>query len=191
MFNDNVIDVESYPIVFDKLKLKMELGFLLKKYPWHPHSNQLSLVHTGEYDDPADQIYDGIGSIIKPGLDNRLNRVYQEGKEKEKFTHLHPAVKNTYFEFVINKVREFSEKPIGRIRLMMLRSKTCYSWHKDDDLIRYHVPIITNPRCFIVTEHGLYTMETEGKLYSLVSTAMHTAMNASQDDRVHLLFDTI
>lgn len=190
MFNNNVIDVESYPVVFDKLRLKMELGLLIKKYPWHPHSNQLSLVHTGEYSDPADQIYDGIGSIIKSGLDNRLNRNYIEGKEKDKFVYLHESVKGTYLETVINKVKEFSERPVGRIRLMLLKSKTCYSWHKDDDLIRYHVPIITNPRCFIVTEHGLYTMPEEGKLYSLVSTAMHTAMNASQDDRVHLLFDT-
>lgn len=187
MFNDNIIDVTATNTHFNVMRLRFELAVLLQKFNWHESAGQLNLMHTGEFTDPADQIYDGVGSLIKP---RSLNREYIEGKTRDKFIHLHDAVKGTYFETVINHVSGISARPISRVRLMMLRAKTCYSWHRDDDAVRYHIPIITNPRCFIVTEHGLYTMPRPGTLYSLVTTAMHTAMNASFEDRVHLLFDT-
>lgn len=187
MFNDNIIDVKECDVQFNAMHLRFELGLLLTKFAWHESAGQLNLMHTGKFTDPADQIYDGVGSLIKP---RSLDREYIVGKTRDQFTHLHDAVKGTYFETVINRVSSISTRPISRTRLMMLRAKTCYSWHKDDDTVRYHIPIITNPRCFIVTEHGLYTMPTVGKLYSLVTTAMHTAMNASFEDRVHLLIDT-
>ena len=187
MFNDNMIDVQECDTQFNSLRLRFELELLLSKFDWHETAGQLNLVHTGNYTDPLDQIYDGVGSLIKP---HSTNREYIDGLSRDKFIHLHDAVKGTYFETVINHVSSISPRPISRVRLMMLRAKTCYSWHKDDDAIRYHIPIITNPRCFIVSEHGLYTMHKIGKLYKLVTTAMHTAMNASFEDRVHLLFDT-
>jgi hypothetical protein len=179
----DTLDVQKLDIKFDSIKLKRELELLYRLYPFHKDANQIALSHSGKFNTVKEQMYDGVGSLY-----DRQNNV--ELDQEENYTHISSYVKGRYWEEVINQVQEISPLPLGRIRLMLLKPKTCYSWHKDSDAVRYHVPISTNPNNFIATEKGLYRMEEEGRLYTLVSTVWHTALNASFKPRVHLVFST-
>lgn len=107
------------------------------------------------------------------------------------FKVLHYMFKDTYTSEVCEIIRNYSHYPLGRIRILTLKPKTCYSWHGDPDLIRYHIPIKTNKASFFIVEDAVYKLQEEGKLYSLISTKWHTALNASfSHDRIHMVFNT-
>ena len=58
--------------------------------------------------------------------------------------------KYTLFDLpYINSIIE--EHNLYRVRLMKLKSKTCYSYHQDQ-CKRFHIPLITNDNCFFVIE---------------------------------------
>lgn len=82
---------------------------------------------------------------------------------------------------------------IGRARLMVLRPKSCLTWHVDrEKALRFHIPIITNSSCMFIhqesTKHPVVgQMKEIGRLYSFNSSVYHTAINASREDRVHLV----
>jgi hypothetical protein len=74
----------------------------------------------------------------------------------------------------------------------------CYPLHTDRMEQRFHIPIITNANVFFMVEEELgnenyeiWRMPDAGKVYVFTPTAMHTAINAGYDDRVHLLIDYI
>jgi len=179
----DTLDVQKLDIKFDPVKLKRELTLLYHQYPFHKDANQIALSHSGKFTTIKEQLYDGVGSLY-----DRKNNI--ELDQEENYTQISDYVKGRYWEEVIDQIKEVSPLPLGRIRLMLLKPKTCYSWHKDSDAIRYHVPISTNASNFIATEKGLYRMEEEGRLYTLVSTVWHTALNASFQPRVHLVCST-
>jgi hypothetical protein len=102
------------------------------------------------------------------------------------FQFLLPIVKNTYFETVIHTVGW----NCGRIRLMKLPPKSCYSIHVDDVDFRYHIPIVTNDQCFIIYKnHTPIQMSETGFLYKMNVREPHSAMNGGNESRIHLLFD--
>lgn len=177
-----ILDVQELEVKFNIVKLRAELKSLRELNDFK-ETNQLSLTHSGKYSDPKDQMYDGIGSLYDRNTDAIVGT-------EDAYTQLCDNIVGTYWEEVINTVTALSPNPIGRIRLMLLNPKTCYSWHQDTDDIRYHVPIVTNSKCFIATEQGLWRMNKEGQLYTLVSTVPHTALNASFYPRIHLVFST-
>ena len=77
-----------------------------------------------------------------------------------------------------------------RVRLMNLKSKTCYTYHKDQ-CKRFHIPIITNENCFFVVEEKIIRYPADGN-YCIVDTdKKHTAINASREDRIHLIGNLI
>jgi hypothetical protein len=179
----DVLDVRKLDIKYDAVRLKQELELLYRQYPFHKDANQIALSHSGKFTTIKEQMYDGVGSLY-----DRENGVASDLEEN--YTVISDYVKGRYWEDVIKSVQNVSSFPLGRIRLMLLKPKTCYSWHRDSDEIRYHIPIATNANCFIGTEQGLYRMEEEGRLYTLISTRYHTALNASFKPRVHLVFST-
>lgn len=177
-----ILDVQKMNVKFNIVKLRAELKALRLICDFND-ANQLSLTHSGNYSNPNDQMYDGIGSLYDRATDTVIGT---EGA----YTQICDHIAGTYWEEVIKQVTALSPDPIGRVRLMLLKPKTCYSWHQDTDDIRYHIPIITNSKCFIATEQGLWRMGEEGQLYTLISTVPHTALNASFYPRVHLVFST-
>ena len=84
----------------------------------------------------------------------------------------------------INSIIE--EHNLYRVRLMRLKSKTCYSYHRDQ-CRRFHIPIITNDNCFFVIEDRLARLPANGNYYIIDTNKKHTAVNASWDDRIHLI----
>ena len=93
---------------------------------------------------------------------------------------LNEIFKNTVFESVIEKYN------ITRTRFMWLKPFSCYSIHRDLSE-RLHIPLITNPDCyFVFKKEGLFHLET-GKVYFVDTKKEHTAINCSNQWRLHLL----
>ena len=73
-----------------------------------------------------------------------------------------------------------------RTRVMRLEQKTCYSYHKDPTK-RIHIPIITNVDCLMIIDDEIIRYPADGSYYVMDTTKMHTAVNASYEDRIHLV----
>jgi len=177
-------DIELVPgFEFDHNKLLTEYYLVKQKYSID--SNQINIFHRD------DDLSDG-ERLLKWGgsLSIKINEESVVTSESE-FKILNAAFKGSYTAEVCEIVREYSEHPIGRVRILSLSPKTCYSWHNDPDLIRYHIPIKTSHASFFVVEDLVYRMSELGKLYSLISTKYHTAVNSSfNSHRIHIVFDT-
>ena len=73
-----------------------------------------------------------------------------------------------------------------RSRVMRLKSKTCYSYHQDPTK-RIHIPLVTNPNCFMVIDDEVHRHPADGNHYLVDTTKIHTAVNASWEDRIHII----
>ena len=73
-----------------------------------------------------------------------------------------------------------------RTRVLRMHSKTCYSYHQDPTM-RIHIPIITNDKCFIVIDDEVIRYPADGNHYIVDTTKMHTAVNASWEERIHIV----
>ena len=67
-----------------------------------------------------------------------------------------------------------------------MRPYQCYSYHRDQTK-RLHIPIITNDKCFLVVDDEVVRTPIEGNSYVIDTTKIHTAVNASFEDRIHLI----
>ena len=93
--------------------------------------------------------------------------------------------KYTLFDLpYINSIIE--EHDLYRVRLMKLKSKTCYSYHQDQGK-RFHIPLITNDNCFFVIEDEITRYPADGNWYIIDTNKKHTAVNASWEDRIHII----
>ena len=98
--------------------------------------------------------------------------------------------------YIQRLVNEVASKHAGllKVRLMKMRAGSSIGEHRDkfcgdeDKIIRYHIPIITHPKVtFYVSRKG-YNLKP-GELYRLNVSKLHSVVNASNLDRVHLVFD--
>ena len=93
----------------------------------------------------------------------------------------------TYLLFDIPYINSIiKEHNLYRVRLMNLKSKTCYTYHKDQ-CKRFHIPIITNENCFFIVEDKLIRYSADGNYCIIDTSKKHTAVNASWKDRIHLI----
>ena len=142
--------------MYDLNKIKNELKILPK---W---KEQICLQGTETIKDP----FAGIGSA-------------RDLPEKEvQFTY--PLFDIPYINSIIK------EHNLYRVRLMRLKSKTCYSYHQDQGK-RFHIPLITNDNCFFVVDDKIVRYPADGNYYIVDTTKKHTAVNASWEDRIHLI----
>ena len=73
-----------------------------------------------------------------------------------------------------------------RTRVMIMQPKTCYTYHLDLTK-RIHIPLITNDKCFFVIEDKVVRYPADGNYYVVDTTKMHTAVNASFEERIHIV----
>jgi hypothetical protein len=102
-----------------------------------------------------------------------------KGNEFE-YNILNPVFKNSIFEELILKYR------LKRSRLLWLHQWSCYSLHRDWTP-RIHFPIITNPQCFLIFKNGEVEHLKEGIVYYTDTRFFHTAMNGSEQMRLHFV----
>jgi hypothetical protein len=121
-------------------------------------------------------------SLVFDRNDDLIFRIFKNVSEY-RFDTVGKYFKSTYIEEVINKIQ--SQYPIYRTRFMLSYPKTNLSWHRDLSP-RIHIPIYTNSNCFMVLEDTVVRLP-EGNVYLVDTTRNHTAVNASDSTRVHLV----
>jgi hypothetical protein len=114
--------------------------------------------------------------------------------DTSEFSELDAFFKGCVIEEIVDEVRGVAQqmgKNIGRIRILTLKPKTCYSLHRDTDEFRFHIPLVTNKSSFFVYDSEVGYMPEVGRLYLFKTEDLHTAVNAAmKKKRVHLVFDT-
>mgnify|MGYP006089600927 FL=1 len=79
-------------------------------------------------------------------------------------------------------------KELGMVgsRVMTLLPSTCYSYHKDDTK-RIHIPIVSNDKCFMIVDGVAINYPADGNYYVVDTTKIHTALNGSPENRLHIV----
>lgn len=162
---------------FDELVL--ECTNLLESVPFRNGVNQLALQVRNPSTVSEKDWYESCGSVYKNGYDNPIL--------EELYTHINPALKGT----AIDEWLLHLQVPIWRARLMLIEEKTCYSVHRDLTP-RIHIPLITNPNCFMCfPKYGIMEhMPSTGASYWVDTTKDHTFVNCSSLSRIHLVVST-
>lgn len=129
----------------------------------------------------------GAGSLF----DDKFGRYWAKTAD---FAELHPSFIGTAVGECVELVREVAfafKKKIGRVRVLTLNPKTCYSLHTDKEEFRFHIPLFTSSSSFFVSDDVIDRMPVAGQLYLFKTNAPHTAVNAHKyEHRSHLVFDT-
>lgn len=91
-------------------------------------------------------------------------------------------------EYLQTVAKSFNIRDVGRVRMLMMKPRSTYSLHHDPDLWRVHIPLITNPDSFMFVHGKMWHMET-GFAYLMRVEHHHLAVNAGNDNRIHIVFD--
>lgn len=103
--------------------------------------------------------------------------------KEEDFTELCSVYKGTLFEDVYNKLTKHFT--VGRIRIMNLKSKQCLTWHQDTTY-RIHYPMKTQDGCMMIINNEVKHLP-QNTWWKTFTTSNHTALNASKENRLHLV----
>lgn len=76
-----------------------------------------------------------------------------------------------------------------RSRVMRMKKKYCYFRHTDR-FARVHIPLVTNKDNFFVLDDKVYYLPI-GEVYLTDTTLYHTFVNASQEERIHIVGATL
>ena len=100
------------------------------------------------------------------------------GKREHEFNT--PIFDMPYINSIIKDLKMY------RTRVMILKPKTCYTSHQDTTK-RIHIPLVTNDKCFFIINSQVKHYPADGNYYVVDTTQMHTALNASKEDRIHII----
>lgn len=180
--------------MIDEIPLDLDYDILLQTFHdlkikdlLEKNKKQISVQHRGV---PVDrQLTDGCQSLIYD-WEKYDQKIHSEVPKREViltedvFNITCDFFKNTYIEYVIDLIKK--DYNIYRGRFMLMPVKSSLTYHVDSTK-RLHVPIITNPDCFMIISDVLHRLEFR-KTYIADTTLKHTAVNASSKDRIHLIF---
>lgn len=142
-------------------------------YPLFADRNQIGVTSRPTPPDNRDPLYDAVGWLP----DDAMESDYSMITEPFRGTVIEQILDDLPFEY-------------GRTRLMLMKPKSCLSMHGDPTR-RYHFAVTTNPGCYMAGMPGpigtLHHIPANGKLYELDAHLTHTAINAGDTDRVHLV----
>lgn len=160
--------LENLHIQCDSSKLWNECEHIIKKYGDH---NQFALTHRKDVTDPIERIFDGTGSLFGRPFFERGFNVFNE------------EFSGSYIEMIYKNL----PLPIGRFRIMRVKSRTCYSVHVDTTK-RIHIPLITNEQALMIfpSEKEIVHLPIDN-IWLTDTTIQHTAMNGGLKDRYHLV----
>lgn len=120
------------------------------------------------------------GLQYKEGDDIWSSAVGKSKGEENSYDCINPIIQGTIFEHVINNYK------LKRSRFMMLANKATYSMHRDNSP-RIHIPILTNDQCFFIFKSGGVFNLRPGNIYEVDTTQEHTAINCSEQWRLHFV----
>lgn len=132
--------------------------------------------------------------ILQWGLKGRVDENdefdYGEGKTRpgvklSEWNHWRDESYNS--GWLAELLESLAPREVGRIRIMRMKPRSCYSWHKDLSP-RVHIPLITNPECFMVIRNESRHLY-KGAIWWTQTTQFHTFMNCSEKYRYHLILE--
>jgi len=125
--------------------------------------------------------------ICLQGTKDNLDPFWGVGKWLEKHEKGYKETDFNTFIFDMPYVNSIlSDLKMYRTRVMNLKSKTCYTYHKDLSK-RIHIPVETNKDCFMIINNEVKHYPADGNYYVVDTTQYHTALNASMLDRIHIV----
>jgi len=125
--------------------------------------------------------------ICLQGTKDNLDPFWGIGKWNEKYEMGYKETDFNTFIFDLPYINSILlDLKMYRTRVMNLKSKTCYTYHRDITK-RIHIPIETNKDCFMIVNKEVKHYPADGNYYIVDTTQYHTALNASNQDRVHLV----
>jgi hypothetical protein len=123
-------------------------------------------------------------------LDPASDRYLAEADE------LNYGVRNNLVTGILEEILDSFESKITRVRLAYLSPNFGIKPHVDYDptyIVRYHIPLITNPGVVMGFERQQNTQEyhlpADGKIYFFNSGIKHWVNNHSNQGRLHLIVD--
>lgn len=164
--------VEKLNNFFDLIKLRADCEYLVKTIGYDDVNNQLCLMHSHKCNNLW---FDGTGSL-------RLKSIIMQESD---YSIINKNLNNLYIGKILQElVLKFK---ISRARLMLMKPKSCYSWHRDY-CNRLHIAIETNNNCRMAFENGCYHIPNDGFLYRTYTTQFHSAFNGdNKESRLHLV----
>ena len=170
--------------------------------------NREEMIHTPQTDGPVRTLgpvdVDSLITSLQPFIDKAQSGITQQGLRwagdfegvsdlrystnpkkmtEEDFKDWIPGT-----EYLQEIAKQFKIRDAGRVRMLMIKPRTTYSLHHDPDLWRVHIPLITNPDCFMFVHGKMYHMEI-GYAYLMRVEHHHLALNAGMENRIHIVFD--
>lgn len=141
---------------------------LISKKALSEDNPQLCVNHRPKSKNP---LYEGAGTKIYP---------------ENEFTEINEIFKDTAFERILSQIENY-----GRVRLMYMAPKKCYSFHCDDSE-RMHFAISTNSQSFLLVENNVmrawkFHIPADSCGYIVNTRHFHTAFNGGTTPRIHLL----
>lgn len=167
------------PLAFDPIRLRADLEALTAGADWIAHF--------------VTQNYDGDWSVIplrcQVGATHPVMMIYSDPSatafEDTPFLALCPYFRDVIAAFPFQATS---------VRLMKLAPGSVIKTHHDEDLdvgsllVRFHVPVVTNPDVDFRLNDRRVVMEA-GSAWYLKLTDPHSVANHGTEDRVHLVID--
>lgn len=134
----------------------------------------LELENLPEYDD----------QVMLQGVTEGGDPFYGIGRSKES-NHEEKCFTVPLFDFkytndIIQKLGMY------RTRVMRLKPQTCYTYHRDRTM-RMHIPLVTNDKCMFIIDDVVCRFPADGRSHLIDTTLRHTAINASLEERIHIV----
>ena len=107
-----------------------------------------------------------------------IGKVLELDHNEEEF--IYPLFNIPYTNSIIQSLGMY------RTRVMKMTPQTCYTYHLDLTK-RMHIPLITNDSCMFIIDDVVSRYPADGRSYLIDTTKMHTAINASTEDRIHIV----
>jgi hypothetical protein len=165
----------------DLAQINLDLDEILTKTTWEP-GNQIGITHRKNTD----------RDLWKDSMGGSMNRVTKERYfSEEDFSEFNSAIPS-YTRSIVEKFAESQNFIPGRVRFMRLIPNTGLSLH-DDETVRYHLVISTNPAAYIAkgsftaSSAICYHMPADSHFYLVDTRLPHFVYNAGMTDRVHLV----
>jgi hypothetical protein len=92
----------------------------------------------------------------------------------------------------LQKIEELGFYP-RRARISLLKAGKESDYHRDapegEYMVRLHIPIKTNDKCFYISEGHSINMLADGSAYIIDTSKWHQIKNESNEDRYHIIMD--
>jgi hypothetical protein len=104
------------------------------------------------------------------------------------------TIAGSYLESVCAAVIDYIDYDyklsVGRVRVVNMPAKYGLTYHTDpESQYRFHIPVVTNENVLFIVDDVVQRMPLRGSLYRLDVQKKHTVVNASREDRIHIIFD--